>query len=43
MTSDDMWVSKGLVFPVAATQALQRPVLGAGGNGEFGRRLPHAQ
>ena len=30
------------VFYVAATRATQRLVLGVGGNGEFGRRLPHA-
>ncbi len=29
------------VFYVAATRATQRLVMGTGGNGEFGRRLPH--
>ena len=30
------------VFYVAATRATQRLVIGVAGNGEFGRRLPHA-
>ena len=31
------------VFYVAATRGTQRLVLGVGGSGEIGRRLPHAQ
>ena len=34
-----MKVSKGLEFPVAATRATQRLVIGVGGDGGFGKRL----